>query len=63
MSDMAMFELESVEQMEAARDDFACGHMSQQDAYEYSFLDEGGCETDMLGNAHKRATFPTLENL
>lgn len=62
MGDMADMFLEHVEQTEMLRDDYSCGNMSMEDAYDYGFLDETGCEIGMQ-DSYGRNGIPTLEYL
>tara|TARA_R110000787_G_scaffold44901_7_gene109818 strand:+ start:290 stop:2254 length:1965 start_codon:yes stop_codon:yes gene_type:complete len=46
-AEQASYELQSVVQMEALRDDYANHNMSLEGAFEYGFVDSLGCDTEM----------------
>ena len=60
MADMA---LESVGIMEGLRDDYVTGEMSQEEAFEYGFIDSYGTEQEGIQAAWDRDFIPTEENL
>jgi superfamily I DNA/RNA helicase len=54
LGEQAGYELESVVQMEALRDDFSNHTMSQEEAFEHGFIDPLGRETDLADNTEER---------
>ncbi len=60
---MAVFFLEQVYEEESRRDDYALGFMSMEDAYEYGFIDESGCEQRAIKDSYDRNKIHTYESI
>lgn len=63
MGEMADMALIAVLETESLRDDYVCGHMSDEDAFDHDFLDPLGVEAEGMQTAWDRQPVGTKEEL